>query len=391
MQFRPTRGFRLAALSVAVVLPLSTLATVPALADTTTTTAPGTSTTTTTTLPPTNVSVVGYSVVGPAYKALEAAFQATPAGRNVSFTNSFGASDTETQNVINGQAADLVNLSYQSNVTSLVGAGKVPTNWTSQELTYGHVNAALTAKRQQTNYPTKGIVTDSVVVFVVRSGNPLGVSNWASLTKNGVQVVTPNPLTSGSAKWNLVAGYASQISLKKTPNKAQNYLKSLIAHTVAQPTSGSAALAAFVGGTGNVLLAYEDDALAAVANGDAVKMITPPQTLLIENPIALTATGVTNAGAKAFYRYLFSAAGQGIFASLGYRSVLKTVWTQTKSSFPAFKKATDLLTVENLGKNGWATVDPEFFSSSVLFSKKSKTYPSQGIVTYLEQFAGANA
>ncbi len=389
MQLRPTRRLRLAALGAAVVLPLSTLASVPAQADTTTTTTLTASTTTT--LPPTNVNVVGYSVVGPAYKALEAAFQATPAGRNVTFTNSFGASDTETQNVINGQAADLVNLSYQTNVTQLVRAGKVPSNWTSQELTYGHVNAALTGKRQQTNYSAKGIVTDSVVVFVVRSGNPLGITNWASLIKSGVQVVTPNPLTSGSAKWNLLAGYASQISLKKKPNQAQAYLKSLIAHTVAQPTSGSAALAAFVAGTGNVLLDYEDDALAAVANGDAVKIITPPQTLLIENPIALTTTGVANAGASAFYKYLFSAAGQGIFASLGYRSVLKTVWTQTKGDFAAFKKPTDLLTVENLGRDGWNTVDNEFFSSSVLFPKKSKTYPSQGIVTYLEQFAGTSA
>lgn len=389
MQLRPTRSLRLAALGAAVVLPLSTVASVPAQADTTTTLAA--STTTTTTLPPTNVNVVGYSVVGPAYKALEAAFQATPAGRNVTFTNSFGASDTETENVINGQAADLVNLSYQTNVTQLVRAGKVPSNWTSQELTYGHVNAALTGKKQQTNYPAQGIVTDSVVVFVVRAGNPLAITNWASLIKSGVQVVTPNPLTSGSAKWNLLAGYASQISLKKKPDQAQAYLKSLIAHTVAQPTSGSAALAAFVGGTGNVLLDYEDDALAAVANGDAVKIITPPQTLLIENPIGLTTTGVTNAGAKAFYKYLFSAAGQGIFASLGYRSVLKTVWTQTKGDFPAFKKPTDLLTVENLGKDGWNTVDNEFFSSNVLFPKKSKTYPSQGIVTYLEQFAGTSA
>ena len=388
MLFRSTRGFRLAALGAAVVLPLATLASAPASADTTTTPA---ASTTTTTLPPTNVNVIGYSVVGPAYKALEAAFQATPAGSNVTFTNSFGASDTETENVINGQAADLVNLSYQTNVTQLVGAGKVPSNWASQELTYGRVNAALTGKRQATNYPAKGIVTDSVVVFVVRSGNPLGIKNWASLIKSGVQVVTPNPLTSGSAKWNLLAGYASQITLKKKPDQAQSYLKSLIAHTVAQPTSGSAALAAFVGGTGNVLLAYEDDALAAVAKGDAVRIVTPPQTLLIENPIALTGTGLSNVGAKAFYKYLFSAAGQGIFASLGYRSVLKTVWDQTKNSFPAFKKSTDLLSVENLGKGGWNIVDNEFFSSNVLFPKKSKTYPSHGIVTYLEQFAGTDA
>ena len=120
----------------------------------------------------TNVNVVGYSVVGPAYKALEAAFQATPAGQNVTFTNSFGASDTETNNVVNGQAADIVNLSYESNIATLVNDNLVPTNWTSQESSVAGVRTALTGKRQQTTYNTPGIVTDSTVVFIVRAGNP---------------------------------------------------------------------------------------------------------------------------------------------------------------------------------------------------------------------------
>jgi ABC-type sulfate transport system substrate-binding protein len=384
-RFRWSRA--LGALSVAA-LSVSTLSLASASADTTTTTVPPT---TTTTLAPTTVNVVGYSVVGPAFKALEAAFQATPAGRTVAFTNSFGASDTETSNVINGQAADIANLSYPSNVTTLVGHGKVPANWASQELTYAHVNPSLTGSRQQTTYPTKGIVTDSVVVFVVRQGNPLGIKTWADLVKSGVQIVTPNPLTSGSAKWNLLAGYASQIAQGRSAHRAQDFLKSLIAHTVAQPTSGSAALAAFLAGTGNVLLAYEDDALAAVAAGDPVQIVTPPQTLLIENPLALTTTGVTNPGAVAFYRYLYSAAGQGIFASLGYRSVLTTVWDQTKGNFPAFKKPTDLLTVAQINKKGWPGVDPEFFAPQVVFPSGTTTYPSQGIVTYLEQFAGTQS
>lgn len=370
----------------AAALSVSTMSLSSAHADTTTTTP-----LTTTTLAPTTVNVVGYSIVGPAYKALEAAFQATPAGRNVSFTNSFGASDTETNAVVNGQAADIVNLSYPSNVTTLVGHAKVPSNWTRQEITYGHVNPALTGTRRQTTYPTKGIITDSVVVFVVRKGNPLGIKGWSDIVKSGVQIVTPNPLTSGSAKWNLLAGYASQVAQGRSAHKAQDYLKSLIAHTVAQPTSGSASLAAFLAGTGNVLLAYEDDALAAVAAGDPVQIVTPPQTLLIENPLALTSTGVKNPGAVAFFRYLYSAAGQGIFASLGYRSVLKSVWSTTKNSFSAFKKSTDLVTVAQINKKGWPGVDPEFFGTQVVFPKGTTTYPSKGIVTYLEQFAGTQS
>ena len=339
----------------------------------------------------TNVNVVGYSVVGPAYKALEAAFQATPAGQNVTFTNSFGASDTETNNVANGLSADIVNLSYQPNIATLVGASKVPGGWTSQESIYAGVRPMLTGAKQQVNFATPGIVTDSVVVFVVRSGNPLHITRWSDLIKSGVQVVTPNPLTSGSAKWNLLAGYSSQLSLGKTPKQAQNYLKSLLTHTVAQPSSGSASLAAFLAGTGNVLLAYEDDALAAVASGSPVQIVTPPQTLLIENPIALTNTGLSNNAALAFYKYVFSAAGQGIFASLGYRSVLKNVWNQTKSSFPSFSKSSYLWTIAKINKGGWPVVDPTFFGSKIVLPKNDKQHPSSGIVTYLEQFAGQSS
>ncbi len=373
MKVRHPRWSRLAVAALATSVPLSTMALSSAGASTV------------------NVSVVGYSVVGPAYKALEAAFQATPAGQNVTFTNSFGASDTQTTNVANGQPADLVNLSYESNIATLVAAKKVPSNWSSQELSVGGVNTSLKGSKQQTNYATPGIVTDSVVVFIVRNGNPEKISTWASLAKHGVQIVTPDPLTSGSAKWNLLAAYSSQISLHKTPDEAQTFLKSVIENTVSQPVSGSAAMSSFVAGTGNVLIDYEDDALAAQAAGKPIQIVTPPQTLLIENPIALTDSGSSNAGAKAFYKYLFSAAGQGIFASLGYRSVLKTVWTSTKNDFPAFKRTTDLLTVENLNVKGWPVVDPEFFSPTVKFAPHDTKYPTQGIVTYLEQFAGKTA
>lgn len=371
MQLRSSKWIRFAALGTASALPLTMFALEPAQAAST------------------NVNVVGYSVVGPAFKTLETDFQATSAGSGVTFTNSFGASDTETNNVANGQKADLLNLSYLPNMTTLVGDGRVPANWASQEDTIGGVNPALRLKKAVTTYRTPGILTDSVVVFVVRAGNPLGIKTWGDLVKSGVQIVTPNPVTSGSARWNLLAGYSAQISLGRSPDKAQNYLKALLSNTVAQPVSGSAALAAFVAGTGNVLLDYEDDAIAAVAAGDKVQIVTPPQTLLIENPVALSNTGVNNPSAVAFYKYLFSSAGQTVLANLGYRSVLKSVWAATDSKFAAFKKSTDLLTVEQL--QGWAVVNSEFFNSTVAFPSNSTTYPNQGIVTYLEKFAGTTS
>jgi sulfate transport system substrate-binding protein len=340
---------------------------------------------------PNNVNVVGYSVVGPAIKAAESAFQATPAGQGVTFTNSIGASGTEATAVANGLPADVVNLSYYSDEQGLVAKGDIPSNWSSQEDTIAGVNPALTGTSAVTTYSTPGIVTDSTVVFIVRAGNPLGIKNWGQLTASDVQIVTPNPATSGSAKWNLLAAYAAWIATGHTAKQSQNFLKSVIQHTVAQPPSGSTALSTFLAGTGNVLLDYEDDAIAAQNAGDKITVVVPPQTLLIENPIALTNTGLNKPAAVAFYKYLFSPGGQGIFAYLGYRSVLKSVWTQTEFKFAPFKKPTDLQTVESLNAGGWPVLDPEFFSTTVAFPNGSTTYPNQGIVTYLEQFAGQDS
>jgi sulfate transport system substrate-binding protein len=172
--------------------------------------------------------------------------------------------------------------------------------------------------------------------------------------------------------------------------QAQNFLKNLLTHTVAQPSSGSAALSTFLSGTGNVLLDYEDDAQAAVTAGDAVSVVVPSQTLLIQNPVALTNTGLNNPGAQAFYKFLFSTSGQTIFANLGYRSVLSSVWKSTKSAFPSFTSKTTILNITNLNKSGWSGVDPEFFGPTVTFPSNDATHPIAGIVTYLEKYAGAS-
>jgi len=341
--------------------------------------------------PTATVNVVGYSVLKAAYAAVETAFQATPAGTGVAFTNSFGASDTQTQNVANGQAADVVNLSYVPNIQTLVTAGKVPASWTRQEYVFGHVDATLTGTKAQTTFPTPGIVTNSVVTFLVRQGNPLKIKDWSDLVKPGVQIVTPNPLTSGSAHWNITAAYASQLQIGKNGTQARSFLKQFLSHTVAQPSSGSASLAAFVAGTGNVLVTYEDDARAAVNAGDQVQIVTPTHTFLIQNPVALTLNGLSKPAAVNFYRFLFSAAGQGIFASLGFRSVLNSIWSATKSQFPARNTASTLWNVTNINKQGWNFVNPFLFSPNVTFVKGSHTDPLVGVATYFEQFAGSGS
>src|ERR1039458_10314357 len=157
---------------------------------------------------PKTVNVVGYSIVSNAYTALENAFSHTAAGRGVTFTNSFGPSTTQAEDVLAGQPADVVNFSLNPDLALLINAGLVSRKWAS-------VNAV---KAQ------KGIVTDSVVAIVVQPGNPLGIQAWNDLTKSGVKIVTPDPISSGSARWNLLAAYESQIDQGSTPAQANTYL-----------------------------------------------------------------------------------------------------------------------------------------------------------------------
>ena len=175
--------------------------------------------------------------------------------------------------------------------------------------------------------PDHGIVTDSIVSFIVRKGNPKHIATWADLVAPGVKVVTPNPFSSGSARWNLMAGYGAELKLGKSPAEAQDYLMALLKNTVSQPASASDALSEFNAGTGDVLLDYEDDAIAAVKKGDAVQYIVPPQTILIENPIAVVKNASSDAAATSFVNFLLSPAGQKIWAEEGYRPVIASAAT----------------------------------------------------------------
>ncbi|HEX4082237.1 MAG TPA: extracellular solute-binding protein, partial [Acidimicrobiales bacterium] len=233
-----------------------------------------------------SVNLVAYSTPKPAYAALVTAFGATKAGQGVTVVQSYGPSGTQATDVVSGLPATVVNFSLSPDMQKLVKAGDVSSSWNKG--------------------PTKGFVTNSIVSFIVRKGNPKHITSWADLVKPGVQVITPNPFSSGSAKWNLMAAYGAQISLGKSTAQAQAYLTKLLKNAVAQPASASAALQTFLSGQGDVLLDYEDDGLYAKSQGEPVSVITPPQTILIQNPIALTKTA--SPAAKAFYAYLLSSA-----------------------------------------------------------------------------------
>jgi sulfate transport system substrate-binding protein len=208
--------------------------------------------------------------------------------------------------------------------------------------------------------------------MVVRKGNPKHIAGWDDLVKPGVDVITPNPSTSGSARWNILAGYGAELKEGKSPAQALAYVRTLLTKNVSvQDSSASAALQTFTGGKGDVLLDYESDALAAKKAGDAVQIVYPKQTLLIETPIAVMAKSSHSSQAQAFVNWQWSTAGQTIWAQKGYRPVLATVAEQFASKFPT---PPQLFTIKYLG--GWTKVKTQFFD------------PAKGSITKIEQAAG---
>jgi sulfate transport system substrate-binding protein len=249
------------------------------------------------------ISVVGFSVLKTANEPVIADFQKTDAGKGISFTQSYGASGDQSRAVIGGLPTDEVHLSLEPDVAKIVDAGLIDSSWNKT--------------------PTKGMLTDSEVVFLVRKGNPLGIKTWDDLTKPGVKLVTPNPASSGSAKWNLLAAWAHGAGPSDNEAAGKAFVTKLLDKAVALPDSASDALASFQAGNGNVLLAYESDSIAARAAGDDVDYIVPDDTLLIQNPAALTDSA--SPAAQDFLKFQLSPAGQADYAKAGFRPVISGV------------------------------------------------------------------
>lgn len=299
-----------------------------------------------------HVTLVAYSTPQMAFASLIPAFGATSEGKGVSFSQSYGPSGDQSRAVAAGLKADVVNLSLEPDVTRLVKAGLVSPDWNK--------NA------------THGFVTDSVAVIIVRKGNPKHITGWSDLVRQGIGVVTPNPFTSGSARWNILAAYGAQLKEGKTPAQAQAYLEKLFHNVVSQDSSARNALQTFLAGRGDALIDYEDEAIADEKAGSPIEYIVPKATILIQNPIAIVKGGNTSAAQK-FVNYLLSPAGQKIWAENGYRPVIDGV--ATPGEFPTPQ---DLFTIEDLG--GWKTVDKQFF----------ETEGTPGIVTKIEQSLGVS-
>jgi sulfate/thiosulfate-binding protein len=291
------------------------------------------------------LSLVAYSTPEVVYDQIIPDFQKTGPGEGVGFKTSFGASGDQSRAVEAGLKADVVSFSTEPDVTRLVDAGLVGDDWN----TGAH----------------KGLVTTSVVSFVVRKGNPKNIRTWDDLLKPGVEVVTPNPFTSGAAKWNLLAALGA---------KDLGFVEKLLTeHVKVQPKSGREALQTFTEGTGDVLLSYEYEAITAQKKGEKdIEYVTPDDTIKIDIDLATTKTAPEQA--KSFVDYVLSKPAQERFASWGYRPVNEEVLAANKARFP---NPPGLFTIdEKFG--GWAKVNDEFFD------------PENGSIAKIEEEAGVS-
>ena len=284
------------------------------------------------------VNLYAYAVPKPGFDKVIPAFTATPAGKGVTFQQSYGASGDQSRKVAAGATADFVNFWVEPDVTRLVDAGLVDPAWNSG--------------------PHKGIPFGSVVTIVVRKGNPKGIQDWDDLLKPAVNVVTPNPFSSGSAKWNLLAPYAAKSDGGKNAQAGLDYVASLVKdHVTTQPKSGREASDTFLQGTGDALISYENEAVFLERDGDPVEHVTPPTTFKIENPAAVLKNSTNLATAQAFNDFLYTTQAQSLLAQAGFRPVDEAVVTEYASSFPVPSK---LWSIDDLG--GWKTVDKALFA-----------------------------
>jgi sulfate transport system substrate-binding protein len=295
------------------------------------------------------LTLVAYSTPEEAYKELIPAFNKTADGRGVSFSQSYAASGEQSRAVEGGLPADVVEFSLEPDMTRLVDAGLVDKGW------------------NQNQY--KGMVTNSVVVFMVRKGNPKGIKDWGDLVTGDVEVLEPNPFTSGGAKWNIMAAYGAQLEKGRSPEEAQQYLAELFKNVPVLDKSARESLQTFSSGKGDVLLGYENEAILAQEKGEDVDYVVPDQTLLIENPVASVNESKEPALAQKFVDFLYTDEAQRIFAGKGYRPVVEG--TAGADKFP---KPADLFEITKFG--GWDKVNTDFFD------------PENGVVAKIFQDQG---
>ncbi len=315
-----------------------------------------------------HLNLVAYAVPKVGYDELIPAFRRTAVGSDIGFSQSYGASGDQSRKVARHVPADVVNFSVEPDVSRLVKAGVVDEDWKSE-------------------FPHNSTPFGSVVSLVVREGNPKGIHDWDDLLKPGIEVITPNPSSSGSAKWNLLAPFAVKSDGGRNPEAGLAFVRDLVRnHIKVNPKSGREATTTFQQGQGDVLISYENEAIflskqnATASANHRIEYVTPPQTFKIENPVAVVNTSDNREQANEFVSYLFSDEGQRLWAEAGFRPVAPAVIAETKDLFPGH--ITTIHTIDELGKvlgpgageggkdlKGWAAVDGVLFGKSGAITK----------------------
>jgi sulfate/thiosulfate-binding protein len=278
------------------------------------------------------LTLVAYSTPREAYAELTDMFAATPEGEGVSFSESYGSSGEQSRAVEAGLDADVVAFSLAPDMDRLVEAGLVAADWSDDDF--------------------DGMVTDSVVVLAVREGNPKNIQGWDDLVREGVEVITPNPFTSGGARWNVMAAYGAKLKTGASHEQAVEFLRRLFRNVTVQDKSARESLQTFSGGKGDVLIAYENEASFAKSRGQKLDYVIPDETILIENPVAVAKDAP--AAAADFVAFLRTPEAQRVFGEDGYRPVVESVAAEFD-----FPKPSTVFTIEDVG--GWDEVQERFF------------------------------
>jgi len=300
--------------------------------------------------------LAAYTTPREAYRELIPIFQQQwkeKTGQTVVFEESYQGSGAQSRAVAEGFEADIVALSLEADVIRLEDAGLITHDWRSQ--------------------PFGGIVSTSVVAFAVREGNPKNIQDWSDLAQPDLEILTPNPKTSGGAMWNILALYGAAqrghvTGFTADDTGAQELLLYVLQNVTVMDKSARDSIVNFEKGVGDVAITYENEVLVGQQAGQTYQLVLPTSTVQIDNPIAIVDTYADKHGireiAEAFIDFLFTAEAQQIFAKHGLRSPDPEVAQATAEQYPPIE---DLFTIADFG--GWKEATPKYFGDEGIFYK----------------------
>lgn len=302
------------------------------------------------------LTLAAYTTPREAYAEIIPLFQADwkdKTGQTVVVEESYQGSGAQSRAVVEGFEADIVALSLEADIIRIEKAGLITHDWRSK--------------------PFGGMVSTSVVAFAVRAGNPKNIQDWADLTQPDLEILTPNPKTSGGAMWNVLALYGAAKrgnvqGFDASDEGAQKFLLSVLQNVTVMDKGARESITNFEKGVGDVAITYENEVLVGQHAGINYGLVLPTSTIRIDNPVAVVDTYVDKHGtrevAEAFVDFLFTKQAQQIFAKNGLRSPDPEVARSTAATYPPIK---DLFSIEDFG--GWQEATPTFFGEQGTFYK----------------------